>query len=46
MSWVSMDVETSHGITTEALGANIGRWITVLNAFEIFLSGQQAARAG
>lgn len=39
VSWVSMDVETSHGITTEALEANIGRWIAVLNAFEIFVAG-------
>jgi hypothetical protein len=39
VSWVSMDVEASHGMTTEALEANIGRWITVLNAFEIFVAG-------
>jgi hypothetical protein len=37
LSWVAMDVETSHGMTTEALAANVGRWITVLNAFESFL---------
>jgi hypothetical protein len=37
MAWVAMDVETSHGIATEALDANISRWITVLNAFESFL---------
>jgi Putative bacterial sensory transduction regulator len=36
---IAMDVETSHGITTEALDANIRRWITVLNAFEIFVAG-------
>jgi len=38
-SWVAMDVETSHGLTTEALGANISRWIAVLNAFETFVAG-------
>jgi hypothetical protein len=37
LSWVAMDVETSHGMTTEALAANISRWITVLNGFESFL---------
>ena len=37
VSWVAMDVETSHGMTTEALDANISRWITVLNGFESFL---------
>jgi hypothetical protein len=37
LSWVGMDVETSHGMTTEALAANINRWITVLNGFESFL---------
>ena len=37
ISWVAMDVEAIHGMTTEALGANISRWITVLNAFETFL---------
>ena len=36
-SWVAMDVETSHGMTTELLAANISRWITVLNGFESFL---------
>ena len=39
VSWVSMDVETSHGITTEALKANISRWITVLSTFEAFVAG-------
>jgi hypothetical protein len=34
ISWVAMDVETSHGMTTEALAANVSRWITVLNGFE------------
>ena len=33
-----MDVETSHGMTTEALDANISRWILVLNAFETFVA--------
>jgi hypothetical protein len=37
MSWVAMDVEASHGMTTDALDANIARWITVLNGFESFL---------
>jgi hypothetical protein len=37
IAWVAMDVETSHGMTTEALGANVSRWITVLNGFESFL---------
>ena len=34
--WLSMDVETSRGVTTEALVANIDRWITVVTAFEVF----------
>ena len=38
ISWVAMDVEASHGMTTEALAANISRWITVLNGFEAFLN--------
>jgi hypothetical protein len=38
IAWVAMDVETGHGMTTEALGANISRWITVLNGFETFLN--------
>ena len=37
LSWVAMDVETSRGMTTEALAANIGRWVTVLTGFESFL---------
>jgi hypothetical protein len=37
ISWLAMDVETSQGMTTEALAANISRWITVLNGFETFL---------
>jgi hypothetical protein len=37
VSWVAMDVETSHGMTTEALDANISRWILMLNAFETFV---------
>ena len=36
-SWLAMDVDTSHGMTTEALGANIDRWVSVLNGFESFL---------
>ena len=42
-AWISMDVETSHGITTEALAANIARWTTVINAFEIFAERKEAA---
>lgn len=38
ISRVSMDVETSQGMTTEALDANISRWISVLNAFEGFVA--------
>jgi hypothetical protein len=34
--WISMDVEATHGMTTEALGANIQRWVGVLSAFEVF----------
>jgi len=34
--WISMDVEATHGMTTEALGANIERWVGVLSAFEVF----------
>jgi hypothetical protein len=37
LSWLAMDVETSRGMTTEALAANISRWITVLTGFESFL---------
>jgi hypothetical protein len=36
---VAMDVETSHGLTTEALEADINRWITVLTAFATFIAG-------
>ena len=31
---IAMDVETSHGITTEALSANIERWMSVISTFE------------
>jgi hypothetical protein len=37
--WIAMDVETSHGMTTDALSADISRWILVLNAFEAFVTG-------
>lgn len=37
LAWVAMDVEASRGMTTEALAANITRWIAVLNAFEVFV---------
>jgi len=39
VTWVSLDVEASHGMTTAALEANISRWISVLNGFESFLAG-------
>jgi hypothetical protein len=34
--WISMDVEATHGMTSEALSANIERWVSVLSAFEVF----------
>ena len=37
VAWVAMDVEASHGITTEALAANIDRWIAVMNGFDAFV---------
>jgi hypothetical protein len=36
---VSMDIETSHGMTTEALDANVSRWIAVLDAFVSSFAG-------
>jgi Putative bacterial sensory transduction regulator len=36
VAWVSMDVETSRGVTTDALRADLNRWITVIAAFETF----------
>jgi Putative bacterial sensory transduction regulator len=36
VAWLSMDIEASHGMTTEALQANVGRWIGVMNTFETF----------
>lgn len=36
IAWLAMDVETSR-MTTEALEANIRRWITVLAGFEAFV---------
>jgi hypothetical protein len=36
IAWIAMDVETSHGATSEALVANIARWIAVAGAFETF----------
>jgi hypothetical protein len=38
IAWVEMDVETSHGMMTEALAANIQRWIAVLGAFGAFIA--------
>jgi hypothetical protein len=43
-AWVSMDVDTGRGMTTEALQADLNRWITVINAFETFI-GRQARSA-
>jgi len=37
-AWISMDVETRRGVTSEALEANVNRWITVLHAFEVFIA--------
>jgi hypothetical protein len=37
VAWVAMDVETSRGVTGEALLADIRRWIAVLNEFESFI---------
>ena len=42
-AWIAMDVETSHGITTEALVANVERWGTVISAFETFADRKEAA---
>jgi len=42
-AWIAMDVETSHGITTEALAANLERWVGVISAFEIFADRKEAA---
>jgi hypothetical protein len=42
-AWIAMDVETSHGITTEALAANLGRWVGVISAFETFADRKEAA---
>jgi Putative bacterial sensory transduction regulator len=36
VAWISMDVEATHGMTIEALGANIQRWVSVLSAFDVF----------
>jgi hypothetical protein len=33
--WIAMDVETT-GMTTEALAANLERWVNVLGSFEVF----------
>ena len=33
---VSMDVETSGGVTTDALRADLSRWISVIGEFETF----------
>jgi hypothetical protein len=38
VTWLAMDVETSHGLTTEALQADVARWISVLNSFETFVA--------
>ncbi len=36
IAWVAMDVEASRGMTSEALEANIRRWITVMGMFGSF----------
>jgi hypothetical protein len=36
--WLAMDIETSHGMTTEGLQANVTRWIAALNSFESFVA--------
>jgi hypothetical protein len=38
VAWLAMDVEASHGMTTEALQADVARWIAVLNSFETFVA--------
>jgi hypothetical protein len=38
VAWLAMDVETSHGMTAEALQADVARWIAVLNSFETFVA--------
>lgn len=42
-AWIAMDVDTSHGVTTEALAANIARWISVISSFETFADRKEAA---
>jgi Putative bacterial sensory transduction regulator len=42
-AWVAIDVETSHGVTTEALAANVERWGTIISAFEMFADRKEAA---
>ncbi|MGD0432932.1 MAG: YbjN domain-containing protein [Acetobacteraceae bacterium] len=42
-AWIAMDVETGHGITTEALAANIERWVSVIGTFETFADRKEAA---
>ena len=37
IAFLSMDLETSHGMTTEALKANIVRWVAVMTAFDGFV---------
>jgi Putative bacterial sensory transduction regulator len=38
IAWLAMDVETSRGMTTDALAANVREWITVLTGFETFIA--------
>jgi hypothetical protein len=42
-AWVSMDVETSRGMASDALRADLDRWIAVINAFETFIGGSRSA---
>jgi len=43
-TWLAMDVEAGHGMTTEALIGNIERWILVLSAFDATLVPLNTAR--
>jgi Putative bacterial sensory transduction regulator len=37
-AWLAMDVETIHGMTTEALEADVKRWTNVMSEFEAFVA--------
>ena len=38
--WVEMDIEVTHGVTTEALASNLNRWKLVLRTFRDYMKGQ------